>query len=105
MTAPPRVLLLIGGDASSLGEVRTFYDSGGFIVAAQDSGGLAAVLAEYALTLTTPPSWVTHKDAIAYAARGRRCRRYSRRCALNSTATLSRASAPTRYLSFCIHVC
>ena len=34
------------------------------------AGVLAAVLAEYALTLTIPPSWAAHKDAIAYAARG-----------------------------------
>ena len=39
---PPRVLLLVGGDAASLGEVIAFNASGGFIVVAQDTGkGLA----------------------------------------------------------------
>ena len=60
---PPRVLLLVGGDAASLGEVIAFNASGGFIVVAQDTGGLAAAISSYMAGHKLPLEWRAHEEA------------------------------------------
>ena len=59
---PPRVLLLVGGDAASLGEVIAFNASGGFIVVAQDTGGLAAAISSYMAGHKLPLEWRAHEE-------------------------------------------
>jgi len=51
---PSRVLLLIGGSVQTLGELDAFHAAGGFIIVAEDSGGLAGMLGHFMSTRTIP---------------------------------------------------
>ena len=72
----PRVVLVLGGDASTLQEIIHFLSDAdsavdrGIVVLASDSGALASALSDYLSTSIMPPEWTAHKDVFEFKGAG-----------------------------------